>query len=118
VNQHGRIQPVGGVTAKVEGFFEVCRQAGLTGTQGVLVPRANVRHLMLKPTVVEAVGAGRFHVFAIEAVDDALALLGGTPAVAFHQRIEDRLAAMAETARQFYGAGRDGAAHAVRGAAG
>jgi lon-related putative ATP-dependent protease len=114
VNQHGRIQPVGGVTAKVEGFFEACRQAGLTGTQGVLVPRANVRHLMVKPAVVEAVRAGRFHVFAIESVDDALGVLTGEPPESVHTRIEERLATMAETAREFYGAGRDGAGHEFR----
>jgi predicted ATP-dependent protease len=116
VNQHGQIQPVGGVSAKVEGFFEVCMQAGPTGSQGVLVPRANVRHLMLKPAVVEAVAAGRFHVFAMETVDDALGLLAGIPAATVHERIADRLAALAETARQFYGAGRDGATQAMQGA--
>jgi lon-related putative ATP-dependent protease len=116
VNQHGRIQPVGGATAKVEGFFEVCKQAGLTGAQGVLVPNANVRHLMLKPAVVEAVRAGQFHVFAIGTVDDALELLTGVPAATVHKRIEDRLAGMAETAREFFGAARDGATRGVRGA--
>jgi predicted ATP-dependent protease len=110
VNQHGRIQPVGGVSTKVEGFFEVCRQAGLTGDQGVLVPRANVRHLMVMPAVVEVVRAGRFHVFAMETIDDALEQLTGVQAARVHNRISDRLAAMAETARQFYGAGRHGAA--------
>jgi lon-related putative ATP-dependent protease len=118
VNQHGRIQAVGGATAKVEGFFEVCKQAGLTGNQAVLVPNANVRHLMLKPAVVEAVRAEQFHVFAMETVDDALELLTGVPGETVHKRIEDRLATMAETARQFYGAGRDGATHGVRGAVG
>ncbi|MCA9558674.1 MAG: AAA family ATPase, partial [Myxococcales bacterium] len=80
IDQHGHIQPVGAVTEKVEGFFDVCRDAGLTGTQGVLLPRANVRDLMLRPDVVEACAAGRFHVWAVETVHEALAVLTGCPA--------------------------------------
>jgi lon-related putative ATP-dependent protease len=114
VNQHGRIQPVGAVNAKVEGFFEVCRERGLSGEQGVLVPRANVRNLMLKPAVVDAVRTGTFHVFAMETVEEALELLTGTPAGArqadgsfpegtVNRRIENRLRAMAEAARRLHG---------------
>jgi lon-related putative ATP-dependent protease len=80
VNQHGRVQPIGGVNEKVEGFFDVCRQAGLTGSQGVLIPRANVKHLMLRHDVVETAAAERFHVHAVDSVDQALELLTGLAA--------------------------------------
>ncbi len=66
VNQHGQVQPIGGVNDKIEGFFDVCRLRGLTGQQGVVIPRSNVKHLMLRPDVVEAVKAGQFHVHAVE----------------------------------------------------
>jgi lon-related putative ATP-dependent protease len=77
VNQQGEIQPVGGVNEKIEGFFDVCRERGLTGTQGVLVPEANARHLMLRGDVVDAVRDGRFHVWTAATVDAGLALLSG-----------------------------------------
>jgi lon-related putative ATP-dependent protease len=80
VNQQGDIQPVGGVTEKVEGFFDVCRERGLTGRQGVMIPEANVRNLMLRPDVVEAVRAERFHVYAVSRVDEGLELLTGRSA--------------------------------------
>jgi lon-related putative ATP-dependent protease len=80
VNQQGQIQPVGGVNEKIEGFFDVCRTAGLTGRQGVIIPEANVRHLMLRDDVVAAVREGRFHVWAIGTVDEGLELLTGRQA--------------------------------------
>ncbi len=80
VNQHGHVQPIGGVNDKIEGFFDICQACGLTGDQGVLIPRTNVKHLMLRQDVVDAVAAGRFHVYAIETVDDAIALLTGRAA--------------------------------------
>jgi lon-related putative ATP-dependent protease len=80
VNQRGEIQPVGGINEKIEGFFDVCRARGLTGRQGVLIPEANARHLMLREDVVEAVRAGRFHVHAIGTVDEGIALLTGREA--------------------------------------
>lgn len=79
VNQKGDVQPIGGVNEKIEGFFEVCRQAGLTGSQGVIIPRRNVDNLMLKQRVVDAVRRGHFHVWTIDSVDDALELLMGMP---------------------------------------
>ena len=79
VNQHGEIQPVGGVTQKIEGFFDLCRSRGLTGTQGVLIPASNQNHLMLQDEVVEAVRLGQFHIWVAEQVDDALQLLSGMP---------------------------------------
>ncbi len=80
VDQRGQIQPIGGVNEKIEGFFDVCAARGLTGEQGVLIPAANVQHLMLRRDVVEAVEQGRFHVYAVKTVDEGIALLTGIPA--------------------------------------
>jgi predicted ATP-dependent protease len=84
VNQLGRIQPIGGVNEKVEGFFDVCKATGLTGHQGVIIPKANIPHLMLREDVVAAAAAaaaaGQFHIFAVTSVDEALALLLNTAA--------------------------------------
>jgi predicted ATP-dependent protease len=80
VNQKGDIQPIGGVNQKIEGYFDTCRQIGLTGEQGVIIPRRNVRHLMLREDVVEAVRAKRFHIYAIATVDEGIELLTGVPA--------------------------------------
>jgi predicted ATP-dependent protease len=80
VNQRGEIQAVGGINEKIEGFFDVCRARGLTGHHGVVIPEANVRHLMLREDVVEAVRAGMFHVHAIATVDEGLTLLSGRDA--------------------------------------
>ncbi|HLE84399.1 MAG TPA: ATP-binding protein [Thermoanaerobaculia bacterium] len=80
VNQRGEIQPVGGINEKIEGFFDACRRQGLTGRQGVLIPEANVRHLMLREDVVQAVREARFHVHAVATVDEGLELLTGRPA--------------------------------------
>src|SRR5690606_37624660 len=102
VDQLGRIQPIGGANAKIEGFFDVCSQRGLTGRQGVLVPRANVSNLTLRPEVVQAIEDGRFHVWAIDRIEEGVELLTGVPAgersedgtapegTAF-RRVEDRL---------------------------
>jgi predicted ATP-dependent protease len=80
VNQQGEIQPVGAINAKIEGFFDACRRHGLTGTQGVLIPEANVSHLMLRDDVAAAVRDGTFHVHAVRTVDEGLALLTGREA--------------------------------------
>lgn len=80
VDQRGVVQAVGGVNEKIEGFFTVCRTRGLTGEQGVLIPRANVRHLMLREDVVEAIRARQFHVYAINTIDEGIEILTGVPA--------------------------------------
>lgn len=80
VNQFGQVQPIGGVNEKIEGFFDICAARGLTGEQGVIIPAANVKHLMLKAAVREACSAGRFHVWAVETVDEAIEILTGLPA--------------------------------------
>lgn len=80
INQHGIVQVIGGVNEKIEGFFEACRERGLTGSQGVIVPTDNVAHLMLSEEVVSAVERGRFHLYAVRTLDEALALLTGVAA--------------------------------------
>ena len=80
VNQHGEVQAIGGVNEKIEGFFEVCRVAGLTGRQGVLIPASNVRHLMLSQEVVDAVREGKFRVIAVRTIDEGIEHLSGVPA--------------------------------------
>jgi len=75
VNQLGEVQAVGGINEKIEGFFDVCRARGLGAGHGVLIPQANVKHLMLREEVVEASAAGTFHVYAVASVDEALHLL-------------------------------------------
>lgn len=110
VNQNGEVQAVGGVNEKIEGFFDVCRERGLTGEQGVVLPAANVQHLMLRPEVVAAVAAGQFSIWAVDRVDDALEVLlgeppgerdetGAFPAESFNACVEVRLAALAESVR-------------------
>jgi predicted ATP-dependent protease len=112
VNQHGIVQPVGGINEKIEGFFDVCRAKGLTGDQGVLIPAANVRHLMLRDEVIEAVTAGTFHVYAADTIDQGLEALTGMPAGARDEAgrfpgtsinglVEQRLATFAKQARAF-----------------
>ncbi|MBI2954038.1 MAG: AAA family ATPase [Chloroflexi bacterium] len=79
VNQRGEIQPVGGVTRKIEGFFDTCVTKGLTGDQGVLIPAANVKNLMLRDDVVNAVTQGKFHIYAVRTVDEGIEILTGLP---------------------------------------
>lgn len=80
MNQFGDVQAIGGVNEKIEGFFDVCRERGLDGSHGVIIPEANARHLMLRDDVVAAVAAGKFAVHAISHVDEAIELLSGMPA--------------------------------------
>jgi predicted ATP-dependent protease len=80
VNQWGEVQAIGGVNEKIEGFFDVCRVQGLTGKQGVLIPAANERHLLLRADVIEAVAQGVFHIYPIRTVDEGVELLTGVRA--------------------------------------
>jgi lon-related putative ATP-dependent protease len=80
VNQRGEIQAIGGANEKIEGFYAVCKAKGLTGGQGVVIPRENVKHLMLRQEVVDAVREGRFHVWSASTVDEGIELLTGVPA--------------------------------------
>jgi lon-related putative ATP-dependent protease len=112
VNQLGRVQAIGGVNEKVEGFFDVCSAAGLSGDQGVLIPSANVAHLMLRADVVEAAAAGRFHVYAVETIDQGIEILtglaagergpdGSFPADTINGRVEAKLVGYADAARKY-----------------
>ena len=80
INQFGEIQPIGGVNEKIEGFFDVCSHDGLTGTQGVIIPRTNVDNLMLRADIVQAVEEGKFSIYAIDTVDDGIEILTGIKA--------------------------------------
>jgi lon-related putative ATP-dependent protease len=80
VNQFGTVQAIGGVNEKIEGFFEICRARGLDGENGVIIPQSNVKHLMLRRDVVEAAEQGKFHVWPVADVDQAIELLTGVPA--------------------------------------
>ncbi|MFI5181528.1 MAG: Lon protease family protein [Thermoanaerobaculia bacterium] len=112
VNQHGEVQPIGGVNEKIEGFFDLCARRGLTGEQGVLIPRSNVPHLVLRKDVVAAAAAGRFRVFPVSTIDEGLEILTGLnagergadgrfPEGSVNGRVEERLAAFAKAARAF-----------------
>jgi predicted ATP-dependent protease len=115
VSQHGEVQAIGGANEKIEGFFDLCKARGFDGGHAVLIPQTNVRHLMLREDVVAAVQVGRFRVFAVEHVDQALELLTGLPAGvpdadgkyppdSVNGRVAARLAQFA-AARQAFGAG-------------
>ena len=112
VDQFGNVQAIGGVNEKVEGFFEVCRSRGLNRRQGVLIPRTNLSHLMLRHEVQEAVAKGRFHIWAISHVDEGIEILTGLaagkrrsdgryPRTTVNGQVQRRLEQMAEDLREF-----------------
>jgi lon-related putative ATP-dependent protease len=112
INQQGRVQAIGGVNEKIEGFFDICQRRGLSGEQGVLVPASNVEHMMLREDVVAAVEAGQFHIYALRSVDEAMHLLTGVepgepddegtyPTGTINQRVDAKLCDFAQRVRQF-----------------
>jgi predicted ATP-dependent protease len=112
VSQKGEIQPVGGVTRKIEGFFDICKYKGLTGTQGVILPEKSVKELMLKKELVEAVEAGRFHIYPIKRIEEGVEILMGMkagrrrknktyPKGTLFRLVDDRLSNFAEKAKRF-----------------
>jgi lon-related putative ATP-dependent protease len=101
VNQRGEIQAIGGITQKVEGWFAVCQERGLTGEQGVLIPASNVQDLMLRVGVVDAVAAGKFHIWAVETVDKGIEILTGRPADEVHAAAKARLQTLAQRLEDF-----------------
>jgi lon-related putative ATP-dependent protease len=112
MNQQGDIQPIGGVNEKIEGFFDVCRIKGLTGTQGVLIPEANVEDLMLRQDVVDAVQTKKFHIWSAEKIEQGVELLTGVSAGSKNgtgaygsstvfARVNQRLTEMAKTLKEF-----------------
>jgi len=109
VNQLGQVQAIGGVNEKIEGFYAVCKARGLTGDQGVIIPKDNLRNLMLKPEVVDAIRKGAFNIWAVSRVEDGIELLTGTPAGrsrkdgsypegTFYRKVTDALDAMTRRA--------------------
>lgn len=122
VNQHGQVQAIGGVNQKIEGFFDICRARGLDGGHGAIIPVSNLAHLMLREDVVEAVRAGRFHVYAVGTADEAIALLAGVPAGerdglgdypagSVNRLAEDRLREFADLRHEFAKPPADGYEH-------
>lgn len=112
LNQMGQIQPVGGVAEKVEGFFSVCQRAGLTGRQGVMVPRQNIVNLTLSHAVLEAIAAGTFAIYAVSTIDEGIEVLtdrvpgeqdanGRFPPGSFNALVSDELRRMAETIKEY-----------------
>ena len=110
VNQKGEIQAIGGVTHKIEGFFDLCKKRGLTGKQGVLIPVSNVKELVLKDEVVNAVKEGVFHIYPIAHIDEGIELLMGCeagkkdesgmfPQNTVHGRVYEKLKMFAKAAR-------------------
>jgi predicted ATP-dependent protease len=99
VDQHGRVQAIGGVNEKIEGFFDLVRSASThDGRHGVLIPRANLPHLMLRDDVVAAAVAGRFSVWAIDTIEEGLAVLSGSSAADVLAAVQQRVDALAEAA--------------------
>ncbi len=114
VNQLGNVQPIGGVNEKIEGFFDICAKRGLTGTQGVIIPNTNIKHLMLRWDVVHAAQAGQFAIYAVSTVDEALALLSGIdvgvvneqgvyPPESFNAHVEAQLLQFTKIRKEFVG---------------
>ncbi len=112
VNQGGQVQPIGGINEKIEGFYTVCKAKGLTGEQGVIIPQPNLKNLMLKREVREAVDRGEFHIWAVAGVDEGIEILTGLPAGersadgrwpegTINHLVDRRLLKMAETLRRF-----------------
>jgi ATP-dependent Lon protease len=112
MNQQGDVQAIGGVNEKIEGFFDVCRMRGLTGTQGVLIPESNVEDLMLREDVLESVGAGKFHIWPVAKIEQGIEVLTGVAAGrrngdgSFERgtvfaMIDERLNEMAKTMKEF-----------------
>jgi predicted ATP-dependent protease len=116
VNQLGEIQAIGGVCAKIEGFFDLCAARGLSGGQGVLLPRSNLPHLVLREDVAKAIAQGRFHLYAVDTVSQGIEILTGIPAgdrdaagrfpaASVYGRVERRLIEIAERLREAEGHG-------------
>ncbi len=112
VNQWGEVQAIGGANEKIEGFFDICKERGLTGEQGVLIPQSNVQHLMLREDVVEAVKAGKFNIYPVSHIDRGIEILTGVRAGddaedgqfeegSIYQRVEARLQTFAKHAKAF-----------------
>ncbi len=112
VNQYGQVQAIGGVNHKIEGFYDICKARGLTGDQGVLIPKSNVKHLMLRQDVIDSVKAGEFHIYPVEHIDEGIEILtglkageldeeGNYPEGTINARVKARLEKMATRLTEF-----------------
>ena len=110
VNQLGDIQPVGGINEKITGFFTICEQMGLTGRQGVIIPRQNIKSLILPEKVLDAISAGKFHIYPITTIDEGMEILtlrqsgkrnvkGNFPPDTINHIIENRLRKLYELSK-------------------
>ncbi|RLQ22260.1 ATP-binding protein [Seongchinamella sediminis] len=102
LNQHGQVQAIGGINDKIEGFFDICRARGLSGSQGVVMPAANRVHLMLRQDVIDAVAAGSFHIYAVDDIDQALQVLTGFTTASIDTRVAARVEALQAIARELH----------------
>jgi len=113
VNQKGEVQPIGGANEKIEGYFEICKSRGLDGLHGVVIPQSNVRNLMLKQEVLDAVKNGKFHIYPVSTIEEGIEVLTGKPAGkqlpqggyeenTIYGLVDKRLEEMAETAKRFH----------------
>ncbi len=113
VNQKGEVQAIGGVNQKIEGYYETCKAVGLTGEQGCMIPRSNVRNLMLKEEVVEAIKNGKFHIWPVKTIDEGIEVLTGVPAGkrskdgtypedTINHLVQKRLNDMAQAVKEFH----------------
>jgi len=103
VNQHGEIQPIGGVNLKIEGFFQCCAAGGLTGKQGVIIPHQNIQDLMLRHEVIDAVRKRLFHIYAIKTIDEGIEILTGVAAARVHAKVNAKLHLYARGQKKFAG---------------
>ncbi|HOV86755.1 MAG TPA: ATP-binding protein [Syntrophobacteraceae bacterium] len=119
VSQKGEVQPIGGATYKIEGFFDICKFKGLTGKQGVMIPSKNVDNLMLKQEVVDAVEAGQFHIWPVTTIEEGIEILTGVeagklqedgtyPEGTVFRKVDDRLRKIAEIVKEYGKEGEDG----------
>jgi predicted ATP-dependent protease len=117
VNQWGEIQAIGGVNEKIEGFYDICRVLGLTGSQGVIIPQSNVRHLVLRRDVIDAVAAGRFHIYPVHTIDEGLEILTAGPASidSINQAVARRLKELVVGLKNFAVPAQNGAAEPKEG---
>lgn len=103
LNQHGQIQAIGGVNDKIEGFYDICKARGLTGSQGVVMPAANKVHLMLRQDVIDAVASGSFHIYPVDDIDLALQIMTGSTVASIGSRVEARIEALQVILRELAG---------------
>ena len=108
LNQHGQVQAIGGVNEKIEGFFDICSARGLSGSQGVIIPTANLVHLMLRQGVLDAVAADQFKIYSADNIDQALELLTGYTSSSIDREVLAELDSLHELAQKYREANHDG----------